>query len=655
MGRIKSSLIELFIDKAVLAITVIVALLILFIFVIGSPNTVEYAGKKLAPGKIDESVREAAEDLQKKLQGKVQDNNSYEPKAPFYLNLIKNSIKDVNTNINFPLPASSAGTVVAENRIYQLPKIEQIEKLSTAAVTMAAFVPTEELSDVLTYDKAETKLADIDFVTVESGINAKQLYESFNSVFAGKNIPDEWKIEQYAKPVFAKVELQRRTLQKDGSWSQWTEVPRTKICHLKKALQLPTQTNEYEIQIAMVQFAKTEIRNEILQPPVYDNAIPTEPWLCPSFYNERQKRLEKEQAELKKQQFEAEKTKKLQEKAIRTRQPAVRQTTPQIPYSVPGSQETREPPTSTQPNIMQPPQPRQPSQRTKPTTPTTAENRQTMTEEQKYSEIHLSENTNLNPANLEKLVFWTHDDTTKPGEKYQYRIRIGVFNPIAGKNWFSQEQKDLQNQMVLFSSFSEPTETIEIPDKLRFFATDIREIEKGSAVDKTVEVKVARYTLGNWVTKTFSVKTGEQIGTVISAAGTRLEQAGIQTESIDLATGDVMVDARRVTEWAGTGFLRPREFYELLYCKPGEPIQTIPIKERYWPDDIVKIYKEIEQTQSEEPITLLTRPEAASGVRTGTMPISSESAPPSGFENRPPTGPKSGNIPPGGRIRQRQE
>ena len=276
------------------------------------------------------------------------------------------------------------------------------------------------------------------------------------------------------------------------------------------------------------------------------------------------------------------------------------------------------------------PVPRQPPPRTKPTTPSaTVESKQAVTEGQQYSEIHLSENTNLNLASLEKLVFWAHDDTTKPGEKYQYRIRIGVFNPIAGTNWFSQEQKDLQNQTVLFSNFSEPTDTIEIPERLHFFATDIRE------ADKTVEVKIARYTFGNWVSKTFSVKSGEQIGTVIDAAETRLKQASIATDTIDLSTGAIMVDARRVTEWAGAGYLRAKEFYELLYSQTGDSIKTMPIKARYWPDVITKVYKEIEEAEKAEPITLLNRSEASSGVRTTPTYGPSETGMQGEFEPQP--------------------
>jgi hypothetical protein len=629
MGRIKSNLIELFIDKAVMAAAIIAALVILLFFVISSPNSVEYGGENHAPGQIDEFINRKAATIQEQLKKAPQDSNSYEPKMPLYLSLIKDSIKDVNTNINFPLPGYSTGAVTAENRTYQLPTIEQAKKPSTAVVTMAAYVPTEELTDAVTYDKAETKLADMDIVTVETSINAKQLYESFHSALAGKNIAEKLE-EQYARPVFAKVELQRRTLLGDGSWSQWTEVPRTKICP-KKVLQLPTGTNEYEIQIAMVQFAKFEIRDEVLQPPVYDNAIPAEKWLSPSLYNEREKRLEKEKEELRRQQLEAERAGKMLSK---TRPPTGRRQPPTggPPGGIEGGtgRETPAPPGGiTQPPTRQPtrptPVPRQPQPKTKLATPATAEKKQALTEEQKFNEILLTDKTNI--GNLEKLVFWAHDDTAKPSEKYQYRIRIGVFNPIAGKPWFSEEQKDLQDQVVLFGIFSEPTETIEIPNKLYFFATDMREAKKSNIVDKTVEIKVARYTLGNWVSETFSIKAGEQIGTVSDKAKARLEKAGIQTEPVDLATGYVMIDTRPVTEWTGTGFLKSKDFYELLYCKTGQAIATMPIKERFWPEEIAKVYKEIEQAEAAEPIVLLTREQIRGGTRIETRRISSEPGP----------------------------
>ena len=632
MGRTKSNIIELFIDKAVLAAAAIAALWILLAFVIGSPNSVKFNGEKIPPSKIDVTIRDEAENLQKKLQEKVQDGNQYKPQTSGYLALVENSVKIADANVNFPMPDYPAN-IGPGDRKYQLPKIGQIEKPSIAVVTMAAFVPTEELSNEVTYDKAEAKLEDIDLVTVESSINAKQLYDDFRSAFAGKNIPEEQKEEQYAKPVFAKVELQRRMLLEDGSWSQWTEVPRTKISQ-KKSLELPAQADEYGAQIALEQFAKSEVRDEVLQPPVYDNAIPVEKWICPPLYNERQKKIEKEKEEFKKQQLEAEKTKKLQDKVAPKRQPSVQPKTP------PQSQRT---PKSTPQTVT--PHQVQPQKQPKPSAPAATENRQQpkTDEDQQFNELVLSEKTN--PAGFEKLVFWAHDDTAVSGEKYQYRIRIGILNPIAGKPWFNEDQKDLQSQVVLFSNFSEsdPNKPVEIPRHLYFFATDNRENEKGRFLDKTAEIKVARYTLGNWVTKTFSVKIGDKIGDVIEATGTSLEKAGIQADSIDLSTGNVMVDTRRATEWAGTGALRAKEFYELLYSKPGQDIQTMPIKERYWPEEIIKVYKEIDDAEAGEPTVLLTRFDARSGTHTKIGPARPAPAAAPG----PETGP---GTPPGGKT-----
>ena len=287
MSSKKGNIVELFIDKAILAIAGLISLGILFVFVVGNPNSIEYAGKHLGPTEIDNLISQKAVQLQNQMKNEPNTSEQYESKKDKYLELLKNSIKDVNVEISFPLPGYSTATVAsATNRVYRIPQVGQIEKPTVAVVRMAAFVPTEELSATVTYDNIETKLEDMDLVTVESSIDAKKLYSQFRESFAAKSIQQEWRKEQYAKPVFAKVQLQRKTQQPDGSWSDWTEVPLTKICHLKKNLEIPQQASEYGMEMAMVQFAKGEFRNEILQPSVYYNAIPAEPWISPSFYNE---------------------------------------------------------------------------------------------------------------------------------------------------------------------------------------------------------------------------------------------------------------------------------------------------------------------------------------------------------------------------------
>lgn len=582
MGRKKENIIELFIDKAILVIAGLAAIVILFIYIIGNPNSIEYAGRDYGPKEIDISINKNAQRLQEQLKSEPNTTNQYKPQKPQYLSLLANSLQQtIDTGMKFPLPGYPDKTEMAKNRVYRIPSLPMIDKPGAAVIRMAAFVPTEELSASVTYGTAKTELEDMDIVTIESAIDVKSLYDMFRESFAGRNLPKEWRMEQYARPVFAKVELQKIVQQPDGNWSDWIEVPQTRICHIKKGLQLPQEASEYGMEIALVQFAKPEFRDEILQPPVYYNAIPTEPWISPSFYNERAKIIAKQREEMRRLEIEAERARRLQERSQPRPGSTVR--TPTVPRRV-----------------------------ARDTTAVTDGQMRYISEDAKFDAVKLTPNTNL--ADLEKIVFWAHDDTTKPGEKYQYRIRIGVFNPVAGRGWVSQEQKDLRDQIVLWSNFMELGAIIEIPRRLLFFATNIREIEKSTGVDRTVEIMVAKYILGNWASRTFSVKNGEEIGQIVETAGdSRLGQMGIIGDTIDFSTGAVMVDVHKVTEWIGTGSLRSRDYAELLYSRDGKTIERIAIKERFWPAGVVKTYKEISESLAAAPITLLNWSQAASG------------------------------------------
>jgi hypothetical protein len=619
MSSKKGNIIEKFIDKAVLAIAVLISLGILFVFVIGSPK-IEYAGGNYGPSEIDDVINKRAIKLQDQLKGEPNKAVQYKPQKPQYLSEMKDPVSKVDTNIQFPLPEFLSKPAIS-HRVYQIPKMPLIEKPSIAMVPMAAFVPTEDLSATVTYKTVETKLEDIDLVTVESSVNVKQLYSDFQESFAGKGVRESWRNDQYAKPVFAQVELQRKTLQSNGTWSDWTEVPRTKICPLKKELQIPQKASEYEMEISLVQFAKSEFRNEVLQPPVYYNAIPAQ-WLSPSFYNEWQKEITKQQEDVRRQEVEAEKAKKLQEKAVQpTRQPAQSLRTPAgaAPRTPAAGAAPRTPAgagaASRTPNPRLPAAPK-PVEKpaAKPDKNISApEQTRPINEDAKFDAIKLAPTTNL--GDLDKLIFWAHDDTTQPGEKYRYRIRIGVFNPVAGRGWVSADQNDLRDQVVLWGNFADVNEVVEIPERLHFFATNMREVVKGNNVDRTVEVMVARYMLGNWVSHTFSVRNGEEIGKVIEATDPRLEKAGISGDTIDFSTNAVMVDVRKVSDWTGSGSLRQREYYELLFSRDGKTIEKMAIKDKLWPAKIAKTFKEISDALAAEPVTLMSWTQASSGTQ----------------------------------------
>jgi hypothetical protein len=223
----------------------------------------------------------------------------------------------------------------------------------------------------------------------------------------------------------------------------------------------------------------------------------------------------------------------------------------------------------------------------------------------------------------EPLVFWAHDDTVELRKIYRYRMRLGVFNPVAGTNQLSEQDMSRKNEVVLWSGFSNVTEPVEIPERLYFFARQIRE------ADKVVTVQVSRYVMGYWHSEDFKVSQGEVIGHVVetepekpetsrtSRAGragrtgrtgradwrispvVRPKDQAVIPETIDYSTGAVMVDAVAVNDWSGEKNLSTRRYYDMLYSFDGTDIEHMPVKQSYWATDVQSVYIVIGRLQRE--------------------------------------------------------
>jgi len=221
-------------------------------------------------------------------------------------------------------------------------------------------------------------------------------------------------------------------------------------------------------------------------------------------------------------------------------------------------------------------------------------------------------------------VFWAHDDTVEPMKTYRYRIRLGVFNPIAGKNQASSKDTSQKSNAVLWSNFSETTEAVEIPGRLYFFAKDIQEAAK------TVTVQVSKYVLGYWYSEDFKVSQGEVIGDVVeneppkaetdrslrsattigttrtssTSRTTRTADETTQPEAIDYNTGAVMVDFMVVNDWSTGSTMRARHYHDMLYSFDGVNIERMPISPRYWTSDLQEMFGKIAvlQRETKEPL-----------------------------------------------------
>jgi hypothetical protein len=212
---------------------------------------------------------------------------------------------------------------------------------------------------------------------------------------------------------------------------------------------------------------------------------------------------------------------------------------------------------------------------------------------QKFDEISITESTDI--AKMDKpLLFWAYDDTVEPG-KYRYRIRLGVFNPIAGTNQFGERDKSLKNKVILWSEFSDATEAVDIPRTLYFFPREVQE------ATKAVTVQVSRYVLGYWYSKDFTVKQGELIGKVGEYKITEEEESKKVTvpQTVDYTTGEVVVDMVPVTDWSGGNNLHVNHFFDLLYSFNGKDIERLPIKSRYWTEALQNKFNAIKKDEKE--------------------------------------------------------
>ncbi len=207
----------------------------------------------------------------------------------------------------------------------------------------------------------------------------------------------------------------------------------------------------------------------------------------------------------------------------------------------------------------------------------------------------------------EPLLVWAHDDTVVPGRSYQYRIRVGVFNPLAGRDWFREDQSQFKAEPILWSGYSKETEIVQIPLMMHFFPLDVVAKE-----EKEVKIKVAKYHNGKWRTEDFDVRPGEIIGKTVQrppkqgdswlmggyAVGGNVSGEG-NMEKIDFRTGASLVDVVQTSDWMGVNMLRQRDYEDVLYTKDDTTIAHLAVKTRNWPEELQQEFNRINVAESE--------------------------------------------------------
>jgi hypothetical protein len=598
MSKKSSNFFEEHVEKIVLAIAGLVCLWLFITRVLFSPDYIKYDNNKFAPGAIDNYIiSKQAEVLENKLNRKPEPKQPYKPRVDDFIALLDSSISDIDTNLSLPQPIISSRDI-SDNRVYSIPLIGEVNELSVEHIRTVAYVPNVEINEENVYGSDNSEPNDIDFVTVEAKFDVSGLYKRFNECFAGENVQRDWRDPCFARPVFAAVQLQRQKLLSDGSWSDWQTVPRSKIDHHKKMFEVIESVNDLPaggVKVRRLQFDDVEVRRNLLQPEAYQIASAKEEWFPPSLHEEYMQ-YQREMDVIERREAAAEKKEERggerSEQRSRTTETKTRPAAGAVnPYgSSSGAPAKKTLPAKSQTDRKSE---RERPQKSKEVSKTIDDVKR------EFDEISITGSTDI--AKMDKpLLFWAHDDTVELGKSYRYRIRLGVFNPIAGTNQFGEQDESLKKKVILWSEFSDTTETVDIPGTLYFFPSDIQE------ATRSVTVQVSRYVLGYWYSKDFTVKQGELIGKVGECKITEEEEKKAVTvpKTVDYATGAVLVDIIPVNDWSGGNNLRARHFFDMLYSLDGKDIEHLPIKTRHWDEALQSKFNEIKrfEKESKEPL-----------------------------------------------------
>lgn len=578
------------VDKIALAIVCLISLFLLGRYVVFNPYSVKVDGRKLKPSTIDNYVKNKADRLNEQL-AQSSKAMSYNPHLPKYKKLQQCSVSAVESTMVL-MQNPGVGIRIEEEREYSLPMIPGLSEIQIAHLRGAAQIPVEQSDSEITYPGGGG-LDDVDLITVSSRFDVQMLYDNFQKSFDGPRLKTSWKSPHLAKPVFAKMELQRRTHQEDGTWGDWQIVPSARIDVNRELFEeLPLTLNNSPFGVEdywMPQFDQQDVQLGILQPHSYEFMISLLEWMPPEFLEESRQIAARQKQKAKREALEerrSEETEKRRTEGRRADRPAARRPARaeagrdrgaiNDPFARGGMDETgirgrRAPKERTIEDVKK------------------DVNKALLTEIANVSRLR------------EPLLVWAHDDTVTPGGTYQYRLRLGLFNPIAGKDWFTDEQSAYKNQTVLWSPYSEVTEAISIPRRVYVFPKDVVTQKDQTKKAQAVEVEVMKYQMGQWHDHEFEVVPGQAIGYKVQESDEQSNRAmeGVfagtaqTSSSVDFSTDWTLVDINQQNVWGSR--LRPKSLDQMLYCDEDMTIGKMVIGEKDWDSQTREIYDEIQE------------------------------------------------------------
>jgi len=680
MSKKRENFLEQHFDKIILAGIGLISIGLLWLFIFRNPFGPVIDGRRESPGSAQTKLVQKAERLREKIESPSDAVAMPQPDfIPSFERLLSSSIPSLNLQV-YPMLPGIGRQPIETDREYAVPEIPPLQDVQMAYIRAAAYVPTEEITPEMPYDNVPTQIGDVDFVTVSARLDVRRIVQQFQSAFMGLGVRPAHRDPVLAVPVAAQVELQRREQLPDGTWGPWVRVPVPQTIAYKKLFdQLPDRTEDLSgggVSVQMEQFKERIRQSSLLQQRAYDFATSRyQYWMPPPFLEEAQKLLQQQRDEARRA---------AQQAAGAGAAGAGRGGVAGGETPFPGAGGPR----PTQPGRQpRPARPEQPARGREPVRPGAGEmmpetaaptgpggavrpGTRQRTIEDVWRDFQKELLTDDWWKRTEPLLIWAHDDTVQPGKTYQYRIRVGMFNPIAGKDWFKAEQQEFKNQVVLWTPFAETIAKknepliASIPKTLHIFPMDV---SKTNPI--AVNVRVSKYYMGRWRSQDFEVLPGQTIGSVVEVkktttspaeAGAGLGMEGttppppmmgggmpmpaegagmmgaVRPEKVDFTTPYLYLDQISEVDWSGTmTALRRREFVSILYAKEDGVLEKLPIRQPNWSAELRKNYRDVQEAERE----------AENEVFVGRTPQPGLSPTPGGFT---PGGFTPGGFAPGG-------
>jgi hypothetical protein len=631
MSKKKGNFIDQYLDKIILGLTAAAALYLMWAFVLSNPYGQKVGNQKLSPSEIDSVNQRQARQIQDKLADPLEKTAPYtKNKAVELSKKIDCPMPQISIAANWPLPGGGQ-TGAGEDRQYVIPQIPAMENVKYASFRGTVRMPTEDVTPEVSYSSVASKPQDLDLVTLSAKLNLQALYDNFRQSFMGMRLKPQWRDPMLAEPVIGRIELQRRAQKEDGSWADWETVGFTRIDPYKKTIRdipLTTEKMTYgNVELFMNSCKEFSVMKDILQPPIYDFLSTQTKWLPAQFQQESQKISEEQDL----QKMKEERDRRQKEKTGNPNRPGGN-----VPQNRPGGNAPQTRPGggmggAENPRNRQPGGGLQPGGRggrggrgdnnpmeglggglgmpVKPAKPV----RTVQDIERDATAAKIDEKTKINT--LKELLVWVHDDTVTAGVTYQYRIRAGVFNPIAGKEWFAPESKQYKNQILLWSNYTEIAESVKIPKMLQMFPIDVLSDGTGVAID------VFKYYMGQWHTQSFDVHFGQMIGKKVESkpkpgaegmnpgagmpgapmGGFMMENmagGASQISEVDFSTGCMLMDVQVRTDWMPPS-IRSQTVSNMLYLDDQNQVLTLATKKsNCWPKELNAEYNTVKSEAS---------------------------------------------------------